>query len=157
MNAFTERDGMRTCFFPLSNSLSFKLPLAELLSRALTEKNRRFRISSGYDIALQEVPGGVQAAHTAKRPISAGLYHTAFEVNTAREMLGVVHRLEAGAVQFSLVNHRISWALYTDDPSGNGVEVYLDRRTSATCSRVWGGASEHLSVSAIADAAASEH
>ncbi|MDY7081023.1 MAG: biphenyl-2,3-diol 1,2-dioxygenase, partial [Halobacteria archaeon] len=39
--------------------------------------------------------------------------------------------LEENDVYVSPVDHGISKALYFDDPDGNGIEVYVDTRSSA--------------------------
>jgi len=109
---------------------------------------------SHHEIALQEISRDRQPISEPDRQDKPGLYHSAFEVDTPRELLEVIKRFDAKSVPFSLVDHKISWALYTEDPSGNGVEVYLDRRTSPGGRRVWGGASTRLSVDTITRAAA---
>lgn len=79
-----------------------------------------------------------------------GLYHSAFEVSSSVELLNIVQRLTVEQIPFSLVDHGISWAIYTEDPSGNGIEVYLDRRSAPTGRDLWYGESAALTVSQIA-------
>lgn len=79
--------------------------------------------SSHHDVALQAL--GDRAA--LQSPGAVGLYHVAFEVGDAAELLARWDLLRTRG-RVVAVDHGISWALYTNDPDGNGVEVYLDRR-----------------------------
>ncbi len=80
--------------------------------------------------------GGVPLLHLEHAPAAkpddtrtAGLYHTAFLVPTradlARWLLDVAQKRVplTGAS-----DHAVSEAIYLDDPEGNGIEVYRDRR-----------------------------
>lgn len=91
-----------------------------------------------HDLALQRVDG--------ERPDAdaVGLYHVAFEVENEEEFTSVVERLQQVCRATSLVDHGISWAIYGEDPAGNGVEVYLDRRASNQ--QTWQGRSRELTV-----------
>lgn len=68
-----------------------------------------------------------QAAESSSHPDSAGLFHNAFRV-PSREALGdATQRLiDAGQLR-GASDHRVSEALYLDDPEGNGIEIYRDR------------------------------
>jgi catechol 2,3-dioxygenase len=77
-----------------------------------------------HDLALQAVPASPPAA---KGP-HVGLYHSAWEVPDEDALRATYGRLRDRDVPVSPVDHRISLALYFDDPDGNGVEVYLDTR-----------------------------
>lgn len=61
-------------------------------------------------------------------PTAAGLYHTAFLL-PSREALAtwMVHTALAQYPFTGFADHRVSEAVYLDDPEGNGVEVYADR------------------------------
>jgi catechol 2,3-dioxygenase len=76
-----------------------------------------------HDLALQGLGEGAPAASDG-----VGLYHSAFEVDAAADLRAVHERLDERGVAVTPVDHRISKALYFDDPDGNGVEVYLDTR-----------------------------
>jgi catechol 2,3-dioxygenase len=93
-----------------------------------------------HDIALQEI--GELARHPTQDMV--GLYHTAFEVSDAKELLKAIECLEGLGSEYSLVDHGISWAAYTSDPDGNGVEIYLDRRNAKGGSARWNGESRRL-------------
>lgn len=79
-----------------------------------------------HDLALQAVDATGPAPDTEGGAV--GLYHTAWEVENAARLRAVYDRLVERGVAVSPVDHRISKALYFDDPDGNGVEVYLDTR-----------------------------
>ncbi len=98
-----------------------------------------------HDIALQEV--GADAPLPEQGGV--GLYHTAFEVDSAAELLKATNTLEALNTGYSLVDHGISWALYTADPDGNGVEIFLDRRQAESGVSSWNGRSSRLSKAQI--------
>lgn len=98
-----------------------------------------------HEVALQEI-GPVAQNPT---PDMIGLYHSAFEVNDTREFLSAIERMDELGVPCTLVDHGISWAAYTADPDGNGVEVYLDRRASIGGADAWKGTSRRLRKSEI--------
>ena len=61
----------------------------------------------------------------AKR--AAGLFHTAFRYPTRSSLGEALARLVAAGYRIGAGDHGVSEALYIDDPSGNGVELYWDR------------------------------
>lgn len=91
-----------------------------------------------HDVALQEL--GADASGPGQ---GVGLYHAAFEVETATALASVFERLEARGISATPVDHRISKALYFDDPDGNGIEVYLDTRTETGHER-WNGTNQRF-------------
>lgn len=99
-----------------------------------------------HDVALQEVSVKGRQASGGR----VGLYHSAFEVESSADLLDVLQRLKAMQVPYGLVDHGISWALYTEDPAGNGVEVYLDRRCASAGRDQWHGRSAALTEGQIA-------
>lgn len=64
-------------------------------------------------------------------PAQAGLFHTAFLL-PSRDHLGrwLRHAAETGIRLSGASDHRVSDALYLDDPEGNGIEIYVDRPRS---------------------------
>lgn len=113
-----------------------------VLGLEVTERQGRYVFLSWgerhHDVALQEV------GESAEGPgPGVGLYHAAFEVDSADALASVSERLRAREVQVSPVDHGISKALYFADPDGNGIEVYLDTR-EATDERTWRGRNEHF-------------
>ena len=81
--------------------------------------------------------------------MSVGLYHSAFEASDVNELLAAVESLEALQHGYQLIDHGISWAVYSSDPDGNGVEVYLDRRGAPSGAQSWHGTSRRLAKEAI--------
>ena len=76
-----------------------------------------------HDVALQAV--GEDAPGPAR---GVGLYHAAFEVESADRLQAVADELDERDVAVTPVDHGISEALYFEDPAGNGLEVYRDTR-----------------------------
>ncbi|WP_340101074.1 VOC family protein [Salinibaculum salinum] len=60
----------------------------------------------------------------------AGLFHTAFRVPDRAALADALDRIEADWQLTGASDHRVSEALYLDDPEGNGVEIYCDRPES---------------------------
>jgi len=59
---------------------------------------------------------------------AAGLFHTAFRFPARADLSDALRRVAArGARLTGASDHGVSEALYLDDPSGNGVELYWDR------------------------------
>jgi len=113
-----------------------------LLDLRITERQGRFAFLSfgehHHDLALQAV------GEDAPGPGSGvGLYHAAFEVDSAADLREVHGDLRERGVGVTPVDHGISEALYFEDPSGNGVEVYLDTR-EANDREEWRGRNERF-------------
>lgn len=94
-----------------------------------------------HDIALQQV--GSQAPSTPR--YSVGLYHIAFEVPDQVSFAKAYLALTEAGVAVAAVDHLISWALYFDDPDGNGLEIYLDMRETKDGQPLWHGRNVELS------------
>ena len=88
-----------------------------------------------HEVALQNV--GPQAPSAEARGV--GLYHVAFEVPDARSFALAYRQLREDGVAVSLVDHVISWAMYFDDPDGNGLEIYWDTRQEPHGKPTWQG------------------
>ena len=59
---------------------------------------------------------------------SVGLYHTAILYPTRKDLAIIYQRLrKANYPLTGASDHRVSEAIYLDDPDGNGVELYWDR------------------------------
>jgi len=93
-----------------------------------------------HEVALQAV--GPQAETPSQRAV--GLYHVAFEVPDRRAFASTYRQLSHNGVQVYPVNHRISWALYFNDPDGNGIEIYWDTRQTAEGAKIWEGVDRPL-------------
>jgi catechol 2,3-dioxygenase len=98
-----------------------------------------------HDFALQQVHEEPRPSSRQRSGEAPGLYHSAFEVSSVDEFLRVLEKLKVNSFSYALVDHGISWAAYTEDPSGNGVEIYLDRRNAPGGTTRWGGRSSELS------------
>lgn len=59
---------------------------------------------------------------------TAGLYHTAFLMPSRADLAHwLIHTAMAQYPFTGFADHRVSEAVYLDDPEGNGIEVYADR------------------------------
>lgn len=93
-----------------------------------------------HEIALQHV--GAAAPSPPER--GTGLYHVAFEVPSAREFAAAYQALTGAGVPVAPVDHLISWAMYFDDPDGNGLEIYWDTRDRPEGATLWRGVNRPL-------------
>lgn len=101
-------------------------------------------MSSGdmhHELALQEV--GKEASLPKRQDV--GLYHVAFEAPDKGALVKTYQRLKKAGVAVYPVDHRISWALYFNDPDGNGLEVYWDTRGTEQGVNRWEGKDRPLS------------
>lgn len=88
-----------------------------------------------HELALQNVGPAAPSAPAH----GVGLYHIAFEVPDEAALALAYQALTTAGVTVATVDHLISWALYFDDPDGNGLELYCDRRTAPGGQRLWRG------------------
>ena len=88
-----------------------------------------------HELGLQSV--GADAPQPP--PGSTGLFHVAFEVPDQSAFARVYQMLKESRVEVELVDHRISWAMYFDDPDGNGLEIYWDTRQESFGEQMWEG------------------
>lgn len=116
-----------------------------LLDLEVEEKHGSYVfLSRGEDhhtVALQAVGG--RRVSSGDRP---GLYHVAFEVENESKLAELDRRVRERGLEPSAVDHGISRSIYFEDPSGNGIEVYVDTRDE-TGRRQWKGKTEPLSFS----------
>lgn len=94
-----------------------------------------------HTVALQEVGG--RRVSSGDRP---GLYHVAFEVEDESDLEEFDRRIRELGLESSAVDHGISRSIYFEDPSGNGIEIYVDTRDE-TGRRQWRGTTKPLSFS----------
>ncbi len=88
-----------------------------------------------HEIALQQVGAGAPAPP----PYGVGLYHVAFAVPDRRTFALAYRALTEAGLPVATVDHRISWAMYFDDPDGNGLEIYWDARQEPGAEWLWRG------------------
>jgi catechol 2,3-dioxygenase len=88
------------------------------------------------DVAELGAPGGETPLVTLvgrrealpRPPRTTGLFHVAFLVPSRADLARAVHRVTGAGHRFAgASDHRVSEALYLDDPEGNGIEIYRDR------------------------------
>jgi catechol 2,3-dioxygenase len=98
-----------------------------------------------HEIALQNV------GPDAPQPPAAGtgLYHVAFEVPGRADFAAVYRALTEAGVRVATVDHLISWAMYFDDPDGNGLEVYWETRGEPGGRELWHGENRPLPAATI--------
>lgn len=98
-----------------------------------------------HELALQQVG----PAATAPKPHDVGLYHVAFEVPDKRSFALAWQSLQQSGIPVAAVDHLISWAMYFDDPDGNGLEIYCDTRDEPGGATLWQGHNRPLPEAAI--------
>jgi catechol 2,3-dioxygenase len=77
----------------------------------------------------------------------AGLYHAAFEFDDEATLGELYQQLRDLGVETTSVDHGISKALYFEDPSGNGLEAYVDTRTEGD--EKWQGENDRFDPAAL--------
>lgn len=88
-----------------------------------------------HELALQAVgPNAPQPA-----AYGVGLYHIAFEVPDQHSLALAYQSLTEAGVTVGPVDHLISWAIYFNDPDGNGLEIYWDTRRESFGQGLWHG------------------
>lgn len=88
-----------------------------------------------HELALQEV--GKSASLPDRYDV--GLFHVAFEAPDKKTLIETYQKNKQGGVEVYPVDHRISWALYFNDPDGNGIEIYWDTRDMLHGVESWEG------------------
>lgn len=105
-----------------------------------------------HDIALQHV--GFNAPQPPAH--GTGLYHVAFEVPDKRSFAAAYQKLTQAGIAVAAVDHYISWAMYFDDPDGNGLEIYWDTRNEPNGRPLWHGENAPLDDATIFAALAAQ-
>lgn len=112
----------------------------------------------------QSIPGGAEdgmhhrlvlrRARDGAAPERGGpLDHFAWEVDDEAELLAFVERLRAMGVETDLQEAQIAWQCYVEDPEGNRLEVYCDRRTRPDGAPLWEGRQSGLEEARLREAA----
>jgi catechol 2,3-dioxygenase len=120
----------------LDRALPFYL---EILGLRLTERVGRFAfLAAGrehHSVALEEI--GSWAARPPRH--GRGVAHVAFEVPNIEAFTAMRRALLRARIPIISRNNGISWAIRFKDPDANEIEIYLDRRYTATGTLKWGG------------------
>ena len=124
------------------NDISALVPFyQELFGMKITEDLGYFVFLSNdqthHILALQETPIPFNIN-------SQKLYHIAFEVTSEADFKTFLKMLSQMQMPPQAVDHGISWAIYFNDPEGNGLELFLDRRSAHGGSKTWTGRSSQL-------------
>jgi predicted esterase/catechol 2,3-dioxygenase-like lactoylglutathione lyase family enzyme len=90
---------------------------------------------SHHVIALQNV--GARAPRC--EPEGTGLFCVSFEVPDQYTFAKMYQKLTAAGIRATLTDHLINWAMYFQDPDGNGIEIYWDTRELPGRSHLWQG------------------
>lgn len=98
-----------------------------------------------HELALQAVGPNAPSSH----PQGVGLYHIAFEVPDRSAFAQAYKALREAGIAVGTVDHLISWAMYFDDPDGNGLEIYVDTRRAAEGQALWHGQNAPLPAAKI--------
>jgi catechol 2,3-dioxygenase len=98
-----------------------------------------------HELALNALGPGAPAPEAGR----VGLFHIAFEVATKGAFAQAFQRLTTAGISVGPVDHRISWALYFDDPDGNGLEIYVDTRAEPNGADLWEGRNRPLTEDVI--------
>jgi|AntRauTorcE11898_2_1112593.scaffolds.fasta_scaffold00426_4 catechol 2,3-dioxygenase len=121
----------------------------DVLGLEVTERMGRYAFLTfgehHHDLALQGIgaPETDDDVPATPRGPGVGLYHSAWEVESADALREAAEGLRERGVTFTAVDHGISKALYFDDSDGNGVEVYLDTRDERDIEQ-WNGRNEQF-------------
>ena len=92
--------------------------------QTLTSQGEQVRMGVGDKelLVLLESPDALRRAKD-----EAGLFHIAFRVPDQAALGDALRRVQRHHRLTGASNHKISHALYLDDPEGNGLEIYYDR------------------------------
>lgn len=88
-----------------------------------------------HSIALEEI--GARAAAPSRHAV--GMAHLAFEVPDRAAFVAAHDRLWKASIPISCADKGISWTMRFEDPDGNEIEVYLDRRKALGGTPLWEG------------------
>ena len=98
-------------------------------------------------LVLRQARDGSAPGHDGR------LDHVAWEVDGEAELAAFVDRLEAMGVETDLQEAQIAWQCYFEDPEGNKLEVYCDRRDRPDGAPLWRGRQGPLSRDRLREAA----
>ena len=109
----------------------------------------RFAFLTGGDLHHELALQALGPDAPASPPGATGLYHVAFEVPNKTAFARAFHALTDEGIDVALVDHCISWAMYFDDPDGNGLEIYVDTRDEPEAVMIWRGINRPLNAATV--------
>lgn len=114
----------------LEQSLMFYNGLLGFEVTQMMDDSAAFLSAGGYHHHI-----GLNTWHSKGAPEApksgVGLYHTAIVYNERRDLAEILQRLiNAEYPLTGAADHGVSEAIYLNDPDGNGVELYYDRKQS---------------------------
>lgn len=117
-----------------------------LFGLEVTEQvEQTFAFMTGNDMHHQLALQARGPAAKSPDPGTVGLFHVAFEVPDKKAFAEKYRQLLDMDVKPYTIDHIISWAMYFDDPDGNGLEIYVDTRGEPDGNRAWEGVNRPLS------------
>jgi catechol 2,3-dioxygenase len=120
----------------LNRSIRFYTSVLDL--RVTEDTGRYAFLAAGgehHSLALEEV--GAWAVAPSRHAL--GMAHLAFEVPDRVAFVAAHDRLWKASIPISCTDKGISWAMRFEDPDGNEIEVYLDRRKALDGTALWEG------------------
>lgn len=99
----------------------------------------RFAFLTGSDMHHTLALQALNEEAPSPDPASVGLFHIAFEVPGKKAFAESYRKLQDEGIEAFTIDHIISWAMYFDDPDGNGLEIYVDTRRHEGGSKSWKG------------------
>ena len=120
----------------LNRSIRFYTSVLDL--RVTEHTGRHAFLAAGgehHSLALEEV--GAWAVAPSRHAV--GMAHLAFEVPDRVAFVAAHDRLWKASIPISCTDKGICWAMRFEDPDGNEIEVYLDRRKALDGTALWEG------------------
>jgi catechol 2,3-dioxygenase len=120
----------------LNRSLRFYTSVLDLRLTEQTERHAFLAIGTEHhSLALEEI--GAWAVAPSRYAI--GMAHVAFEVSDRAAFVAAHDRLLKASIPMICGDKGIRWAIRFEDPDGNEIEVYLDRRKALDGTALWEG------------------
>ena len=110
----------------LNRSLTFYQEVLGFQILEQTDKGAKLTTDGKTSVLSIEQPENV----VPKQGKTTGLYHFALLLPNRSDLADIVHHFMEIGFQYGSSDHLVSEALYLDDPDGNGIEIYIDRKPS---------------------------
>lgn len=134
----TSPPGVEYTMRPQLNHLGLYTPAIERMERfyvdvmglAVTDRGRVARLGNVEIVFMSSHPSSHHQVALIGRPGPAApscVHQIAFKLQSLRELRAMHERIVAASVGgITPIDHGNAWSIYTADPDGNGIEVYLD-------------------------------